>query len=124
EGAQWPETLILAKVQRFDFVKDVKPILEFECVACHREGHDEGGLRLDTRELAFKGGDNGPGIVAFRPQKSSVSTSTLASPGDEKLMPPAKKGGPLPKEKITTLAKWIEQGASWPNGLTLTPKKR
>jgi len=38
-------------------------------------------------------------------------------------MPPAKKGGPLPKEKIELLAKWIEQGASWPDGVKLTPKK-
>jgi formylglycine-generating enzyme required for sulfatase activity len=124
EGADWPESITLTKVQRFDFVKDVKPILEFECVACHREGHDQGGLRLDTREMAFKGGDSGPGIVAFRPQKSPVSTSTMASREDDKLMPPAKKGGPMSKEKITTLAKWIEQGASWPEGLTLVPKKR
>jgi formylglycine-generating enzyme required for sulfatase activity len=124
EGANWPEAVTLTKVQRFDFVKDVKPILEFECVACHREGHDRGGLRLDTRELAFKGGDSGLGIIAFRPQKSPVSTSTMVSADDDKLMPPANKGGPMSKDKITTLAKWIEQGASWPDGLTLVPKKR
>ena len=124
EGADWPEGLTLTEVQRFDFVKDVKPILEFECVACHREGHDRGGLRLDTRELAFKGGDSGAGIVAFRPQKSPVATSTMASPDDEKLMPPANKGGPMSKDKISTLAKWIEQGASWPDSLILVPKKR
>ena len=124
EGAQWPESITLAKVQRFDFVKDVKPILEFECVACHREGHDRGGLRLDSRELAFKGGDSGLGIVAFHPKKSPVSTSTMVSPEDDKLMPPANKGGPMSKDKIDTLAKWIEQGASWPDGLTLSPKKR
>jgi formylglycine-generating enzyme required for sulfatase activity len=124
EGADWPESVTLQKVQRIDFAKDVKPILEFECVACHREGHDKGNLRLDTRELAFKGGDNGAGIVAFQPKKSRVYVSTTLGPEDDGLMPPANKGGPMSKDKIETLAKWIEQGASWPNGVTLVPKKR
>jgi formylglycine-generating enzyme required for sulfatase activity len=123
QGAEWPESIKLEKVQRVDFVKDVQPILELNCVACHREGHDKGGLRLDERDLAFKGGDNGAGIVAFRPKQSPVYTSTTLSPEDDGLMPPAKKGGPMSKDKIDLLARWIEQGASWPEGLRLTPKK-
>jgi len=124
EGAEWPESITLQKTQRIDFVKDVKPILEFECVACHRENHDQGGLRMDTRELTFKGGDNGSGIIAFQPKKSRVYVSTTLSAEDDGVMPPAKKGGPMPKEKVDTLARWIEQGAPWPNGLTLVPKKK
>ncbi len=123
QGAVWPESLKLEKVQRIDFVKDVQPILELNCVACHRDGHDKGSLRLDERDLAFKGGDGGAGIVAFRPKDSPVYTSTSLAPDHEGLMPPAKKNGPLPKDKIETLAKWIEQGASWPDGLKLTQKK-
>ncbi len=124
EGAEWPESMTLQKVQRIDFTKDIKPIFEFECVACHREGHDKGGLRMDTRELTFKGGENGDGIVAFKPKKSRVYVSTTLSVDDDGLMPPAKKGGPLPKDKIATLARWIEQGAPWPEGVTLLPKKK
>ncbi len=123
QGAAWPENLRLEKVQRIDFVKDVQPILELNCVACHRDGHDKGSLRLDERDLAFKGGDGGAGIVAFRPKDSPVYTSTALAPDHEGLMPPAKKNGPLPKDQIETLAKWIEQGASWPDGLKLTQKK-
>jgi formylglycine-generating enzyme required for sulfatase activity/mono/diheme cytochrome c family protein len=123
QGAEWPESITLQKVARVDFVKDLQPILELNCVACHREGHSKGGLRMDERDLAFKGGDNGAGIVAFRPKQSSVYTSTTLSPDDDGLMPPKAKGGPLAKDKIELLAKWIEQGASWPEGLKLTPKK-
>ena len=123
QGAAWPDGLKLEKVQRIDFVKDVQPILELNCVACHRDGHDKGSLRLDERDPAFKGGDGGAGIVAFRPKDSPVYTSTALAPDHDDLMPPAKKNGPLPKDKIETLAKWIEQGASWPDGLKLTPKK-
>jgi formylglycine-generating enzyme required for sulfatase activity len=123
QGAEWPDNLTLRQTKRVEFAKDIQPILELNCVACHREGHDKGGLRLDERDLAFKGGEHGPGIVAFQPKQSRVYTSTTLSPDDEALMPPKNKGGPLPGEKIEQLARWIEQGAGWPEGLKLSPKK-
>jgi formylglycine-generating enzyme required for sulfatase activity len=123
QGADWPESAKLEKAQRVDFVKDIQPLLELNCVACHRDGHDKGKLRLDERDLAFKGGDSGAGIVAFRSKESHVYTSTTLSANDDALMPPAKKGGPMSKDKVELLARWIEQGASWPDGLKLTPKK-
>ncbi|HMC29022.1 MAG TPA: SUMF1/EgtB/PvdO family nonheme iron enzyme, partial [Verrucomicrobiae bacterium] len=123
QGATWPDNVQLAKVQRIDFVKDIQPLLELNCVACHREGHAKGGLRLDKASEAFKGGESGPAIVRHRPKASLVYTSTTASPNDEKLMPPKNKGGPLPKEKTDLLLSWIEQGAVWPEDLLLEPKK-
>jgi mono/diheme cytochrome c family protein len=45
QGAEWPAGEVLKQVKKIDFVKDVQPILEFNCVACHREGEDKGNLR-------------------------------------------------------------------------------
>ena len=70
EGAEWPVEVELEKTQKIDFVQDVQPILEFNCVACHRDGHSKGGLQLDNAESAFAGGDSGHSIV---PGKSSAS---------------------------------------------------
>jgi formylglycine-generating enzyme required for sulfatase activity len=123
QGAVWPDEITLKAVQRIDFVKDVQPILELNCVACHRQGEAKAGLRLDNSKDAFKGGDGGPGIIPGEPAKSLVYISTTVSPEDERLMPPKKKGGPLSKEQIETLLNWIEQGAVWPNGITLVPRK-
>ena len=106
-----------------DFVKEIQPLLEFNCVACHREGYAKGGLRLDRRAEAFKGGDAGAGIVAGKPEKSPVYTSTVVPADDERLMPPKAKNGPLPKEKTDLLRDWIAQGALWPKDLVLMPKK-
>ena len=114
----------LAVVRKVNFAKDIQPILEFNCVACHREGHAKGLLRLDVKDKAFAGGDTGPGIVPGNKAKSLVYTSTAASENDDKLMPPKSKGGPLPKESIELLASWIEQGANWPDDITLTAKKK
>ena len=123
QGAAWPENITLTKTRRVEFTKDVQPILELNCVACHRADHIKGGLRLDERDVAFKGGDSGPAIVPFRLKESRAYVATTLGAEDDAVMPPAKKGGPMPKEKVETLARWIEQGAPWPDGLTLTPKK-
>ena len=124
QGAIWPAGVVLKTVRRVDFVKDIQPLFEFNCVACHRDTHAKGSLRMDTRELAFKGGENGAGIVPGKPKDSRVYTSTILSAEDEAVMPPKAKGGPLPKDVTDLLAGWIEQGADWPDGLVLTPKKK
>ena len=117
QGAQWPGNLALQQAPRVNFAKDVQPLLELNCVACHHEGHAKGDLRLDNKSDAFKD------IVPFQPKKSKVYTSTTLAPDHDDLMPPKNKGGPLSKEKIDLLRSWIEQGASWPDGIMLVPKK-
>jgi len=124
QGAKWPDDAKLVAVKRVEFVKDIRPILEFNCVACHREGHSKGGLRLDEKDLAFAGGDSGKGIVPGKPKDSLVYTATSVSTNDDKLMPPLSKNGPLKKEEIDLIFQWIEQGAEWPKGVVCTPKKK
>ncbi|MBI1842956.1 MAG: SUMF1/EgtB/PvdO family nonheme iron enzyme [Verrucomicrobia bacterium] len=123
QGAIWPADATLKKVRRAEFTKEIKPILELNCVACHREGYAKGGLRLDVKEEAFKGGDNGSGIIPFYPKKSRVFVATTLTKDDDAVMPPAKKDGPMPKEKVEMLQAWIEQGAPWPDGVKLEPRK-
>lgn len=124
QGAKWPDDVKLAAVKRIDFVKDIQPIFEFNCVACHREGYVKGGLRMDEKEPAFAGGDSGKGVVPGKPKESYIYTTTTKGPDEDGLMPPANKGGPLKKEEIEAIAQWIEQGAEWPSGLKLTQKKK
>ena len=112
-----------------DFVKDVQPILEFQCVRCHNpkstavEKGDTSVL-LDTKEKAVRGKTITPGDAA----KSKAYTTTVASDDDEKLMPPLeeiKKGSSrrLSKEESETLKAWINEGAKWPDGVTLIARK-
>ena len=124
EGAVWPEDLTLTQVQRINFVKDIQPILEFNCVACHREGEAKGELQLDTYAKAMKGGEYGPVLVPGHPDKSSLYTSTILEADDDDLMPPSNKGGPMPKETTDLLRAWIEQGAYWPEDLVLQARKK
>jgi len=124
EGAAWPDDLVLKQTKRIDFVKDIQPLLEVNCLGCHREGNPKGNLRLDNKSDAFKGGDGGVAIVPRRPKKSPLYTSTVLPPDHDDLMPPSNKGGPLPKEETDLLSSWIQQGALWPDGVTLIPRKK
>ena len=94
-----------------DYTRDVKPILHERCYSCHGALKQEGGLRLDTAELARKGGDNGAVVIA----KDSVSSPVISriTATDESLrMPP--EGKPLTPEQIALITRWIESGAESP----------
>jgi formylglycine-generating enzyme required for sulfatase activity len=107
-----------------DFIQDVKPVLEFNCVSCHRADNAKGKLRLDEKEFAFKSKDV---ISPGDPEESSLYWTTTLPKGDDEIMPPIKneeKDYPLRKPEQTILKQWIKEGAKWPDGIKLTPRKR
>ncbi|HJN89018.1 MAG TPA: SUMF1/EgtB/PvdO family nonheme iron enzyme [Verrucomicrobiota bacterium] len=123
-GAKWPEGLVINQLRRIDFVKDIKPILEESCVSCHREEHDKGDLRLDERRYAFGGGEADPSVVPFDLEKSTLYLTAILPADHDDLMPPTKKGGPLPQKQLDLLRDWIVQGAAWPEGVKLKQVRR
>ncbi|MHB8523218.1 MAG: SUMF1/EgtB/PvdO family nonheme iron enzyme [Limisphaerales bacterium] len=123
QGAEWPEGVALTGARKIDFVKEVQPILEFSCLGCHREGNAKGNLRLDNQANAFKGGESGPAVEPGKAKASPLYTSAAVTVDNEDLMPPKTRGGPLTKTQIETLRDWINQGASWPDGITLIARK-
>ncbi|HEX4121888.1 MAG TPA: SUMF1/EgtB/PvdO family nonheme iron enzyme [Verrucomicrobiae bacterium] len=119
-GAVFTGMTVLAKP--VDFVTDVKPILEMNCVACHNAQHAEenGKYRLDTREEAFKPHKKTQRILPGHPDDSEVYYLTVLPETDDSHMPPANKTAALSKEDSETLRQWIAEGANWPDGITLT----
>lgn len=95
------------------FEKKIRPVLVMECYACHSRGGDKkirGGLILDTREGALKGGDTGPVIIPGNPSQSLLLKALSHS--DPKLsMPPKKKLDPV---IIHDFEEWIRMGAPAP----------
>src|SRR5262249_43155434 len=98
------------KGSRVDFYRDIRPILEERCYSCHGPDKQKGGLRLDRKASALKGGDSGPVI---QPSKSAESKLIqLVSGADpDKIMPA--KGARLTLRQIALLRAWIDQGAVW-----------
>jgi len=99
-----------------DFVHEVRPILQRHCHSCHGTDKQRGGLRLDVRSEAFKGGDShGASILPGDPEHSPLVRFVSGADADLK-MPP--KGG-LTDAEIATLTRWVESGAAWPEGADL-----
>jgi hypothetical protein len=103
------------------FEKEVRPLLIKRCHECHSGQSKElqGGLRLDSRAFALKGGDTGAAIVPGNPKQSLLVDAI--NYGDVYQMPPKSQ---LPKEEIAILTKWVERGAPWPNESTDAPVKK
>ncbi len=94
-----------------DYTRDVKPILHERCYSCHGALKQEGGLRLDTAELARKGGDNGAAVIA-KDLVGSPMISRITATDESLRMPP--EGKPLTAEQIALLTRWVESGADSP----------
>lgn len=104
-----------------DFVKDIQPILEFNCVSCHNADEAKAGLRFDQRDLFLKGGDGGPTFVSGKPDESLLIELVSLPQDDSDVMPP--KGRLLHKHEIEKLRQWVAAGAPWPDNLALVAKK-
>ena len=63
-----PEAINLGRPVDFD--KDIVPILENNCIACHNLGQQESKLNLEKLDAMIKGGKRGPSIVPKEPDKS------------------------------------------------------
>jgi mono/diheme cytochrome c family protein len=111
----WPAWLnAAAPPAAVDFNRDVKPILTKNCFACHGpdDGQRKAKLRLDRREEALKERKVGAAIVPNKPGDSLLVERITAEDESER-MPPKETGNTLTPEQITTLKRWIEQGAPY-----------
>jgi formylglycine-generating enzyme required for sulfatase activity len=104
-----------------DFVKDVKPVLELNCLSCHgaKNAHENGEFNLTTRALAIKGGDHDTDLIPGDAERSLMYKLTVLPLDNKKVMPPKDKA-PLKKEETEILRQWIAEGAKWPDDLVLT----
>ena len=98
-----------------DFVSDIRPILQKHCISCHGPQKQEGGLRLDQRSAAMRGGENyNPTIVPKSSDTSPLFQFVSRDDADLK-MPP--KGDRLSAAEIQALKEWIDAGADWPDAV-------
>lgn len=90
------------------FDRDVKPILQSSCVACHGPERDEGQLRLDSEVAILRGGISGKVIIPGNSQESLLVKRLLGA-SEAPRMPLG--GDPLSTEKIALIRAWIDQGS-------------
>ncbi len=113
-----------------DFEKDVRPILEFNCVRCHNpKGTDfvDGKTDLDLTTNEGATSDKST-IVPGNAEKSRLYTTTVLPDDAKKVMPPKNKATGeverLAKADSEMLKTWITEGAKWPDGAPLIGRKK
>src|SRR4051794_14539749 len=97
-----------------DFARDIKPILDTSCVSCHGPEKQKGGLRLDVKAAALKGGTSGVTIVPGKGKESPLVHRVLGLGEDDRM--PLKKD-PLSERQVQLITAWIDQGAQWPEAI-------
>ncbi|MBI1312730.1 DUF1553 domain-containing protein [bacterium] len=103
-----------ARAAGVDYLRDVKPLLQEKCFTCHGALKQESGLRADTAASLLKGGDSGAAIVAGKPDESLLVDVLTGDAGFR--MPPDGEGAPLTDDEISLIVRWIQNGATAPEG--------
>jgi mono/diheme cytochrome c family protein len=92
------------------FESKVRPLLIAQCYSCHGERASQGGLRLDSRDAARKGGEHGAAFIAGKPEQSLLIRAVQYT--DKTLQMPPR--GRLSDAQIAVLIEWVKRGAPDP----------
>lgn len=95
-----------------DYAKDVAPVFNRSCVACHNSKKAEGGLNLESGANLLKESDSGIPVVAGKSAESELLVRITAT--DDTVMPPkdnAAGAKPLTPAEIELVKQWIDAGA-------------
>lgn len=99
----------------------IQPILDNKCYKCHNADKQKGELRMDTKALLLKGGENGPVFLAGDAINSEMIKRALLPESDDDHMPP--KGKPqLTENEIALLHWWIQNGADFDKKVNEIPQ--
>lgn len=99
--------------QKVSFHRQIKPILESKCVACHSGSSAPWSYSLETKERAFSPGAAGPRIIPGEPDHSII-VSFASTHKNVAAMPLV--GNRLTETESRLLRRWISEGAYWPEG--------
>ena len=86
---------------------NVEPILDARCVGCHGDKEPKKGVNLTTYATVMAGGEEGPIVIAGKPEQSELVEVLQA---DHKPRMPFKQD-PLTDEEIAKITDWVAQGA-------------
>ena len=107
--------LFAAELASPDFEKDVRPILEKNCLQCHGESAPQAQLDLRTPETLLSGGKSGSALVP-----GDSSESLLVSKVTSGSMPPGEAR--LSDEEISLIRLWIDRQGSQSSLAKITEK--
>ena len=118
-GAFWLERK--SDQRQVDFNRDVRPIFNSQCMACHGGVKQASNVSFSYRDQALGKGKSGrPTIVPGNPGASEL-IRRITSSDPEVRMP--LHGAALPAAQVALLRQWIKEGAVWENYWAFVPPK-
>lgn len=101
------------------FKRDVKPLLEMQCLECHnsKDATQNAGFNLETRHLAMTTGRKPSAIRPGDPESSLLIQVLELDVNHPTNMPPAPDK--IWGARMEILKKWIKQGAKWPENVRM-----
>jgi mono/diheme cytochrome c family protein len=94
-----------------EFSRDIRPILNQNCVACHGGVRQKNGVSFIFREEALGTGKSGRRTIVPGNPDGSEFMARLTSTDPEARMP--YHAPPLPPQQVALLRRWIKEGAKW-----------
>lgn len=113
----------IATAAPIDFEKEIAPIFSQRCLRCHNAEEKKGKWSLaSAAEFFKKRGGREDAVVRGDPENSLLLdlVSPLGTHGAE--MP--KEGDPLTRDEVALVWRWIAEGAPYPEGVIVQPRKR
>jgi len=104
-----------------EFSRDIQPILNQNCVACHGGVRQKNGVSFIFREEALGRGKSGRRTIVPGDPDASELIARVTSTDPEVRMP--YHGPPLQPRQIALLRQWIKQGAKWQDYWAFVPPK-
>jgi hypothetical protein len=102
-----------AREEAVSFSQDVKPIIDQNCIACHKPGGDgfeASGFSMVTYEDLMKGTKFGPMIISGDSAGSNMLV-LMEGRADPSISMPHGAMKPVRKADIETIKRWVDQGA-------------
>ncbi len=96
---------------KVDYNADVKPILNKNCIGCHGGVKKAGEVSFLFEEEMLQPGKSGKVPVVRGDADASEMIRLIESNDPDEKMP--RHGTPLSSEDVSTLRKWIDEGAVW-----------
>ncbi|MFN3150281.1 c-type cytochrome domain-containing protein [Bremerella sp.] len=93
------------------FRREIAPILQDSCLACHGAKKAEGGYRVDSYEELFKAGDSGETPIAAGGSDPSELVRRIVCDDEFERMPA--ESDPLAADQIALFQKWVAEGAKF-----------
>ena len=104
-----------------DFNRDIRPILNSQCMACHGGVKQAADVSFSYREQALGKGKSGrPTVVPGNPGASELMRRITSS--DPEMRMPLHRAA-LPAAQVALLRQWIKEGAAWENYWAFVPPK-